>query len=117
VGKTKKNGNTISLNFRGIWAGGQRYTPIDIEESIEKEYTVRDWTKPYSEQFVDFIRFDLKMSYKRNKKQTTRVWEIDIQNVTNNANVAGNYFNNETREIETYSQMGLLPVLSYRIEF
>ena len=29
----------------------------------------------------------------------------------------GDYFDSETQTVETYTQMGIIPVLSYRIEF
>ncbi len=117
---SKSKANTMQISFRGIWAGGRRYTPIDIERSREEGYTVRDESKPYSEQYPYFGRYDLKISFRRNKKKTTRIWEIDIQNLTNRLNVAGDYFNphsGENGEIETWTQMGFIPVFNYRIEF
>ena len=54
---------------------------------------------------------------RRNKKKSTRVIELDIQNVINRLNTAGDYYDSETQSIETYSQLGFLPVLNYRIEF
>ena len=118
VGRTKSS--TLQINMRGIWAGGRRYTPIDIEKSREEGYTVRDGSKPYSEQYPYYGRYDLKISFRRNRKKTTRVWEIDIQNLTNRLNAAGDYFNphsGSNGEIETWTQLGFVPVFNYRIEF
>jgi hypothetical protein len=118
IGKSKTN--TLQVSFRGIWAGGRKYTPIDIEQSMEEGYTIRDDSSPYSAQYPNFSRFDFKISLRRNKKKTTRIWEVDIQNLTNRLNVAGDYFNphsGENGEIETWTQMGFIPILNYRIEF
>jgi hypothetical protein len=115
--KSDSKSSVLAVNLRGIWAGGQRYAPIDLAESIEKGYTKRNWENAFSGKYDDFIRFDLKVSFKRNIRNTTRVVELDIQNVTNNSNVAGNYFNRETQQTESFAQLGLLPVLNYRIEF
>jgi hypothetical protein len=113
----KKKNSAIGVNLRGIYAGGQWYTPIDIEESREKGYTVRDHNRAYAERYDDYIRFDLKVSFRRNKKKTTRVWELDIQNVTNTLNVTGDYWDSDDDTIVTYTQLGILPTINYRIEF
>lgn len=115
VGKQKNS--AIGVNLRGTYAGGQWYTPIIIEESREKDYTVRDDVMAYSERRDDYIRFDLKVSFRRNKKKTTRVWELDIQNVTNTLNVTGDYWDSDEDAIVTYTQLGILPTINYRIEF
>ena len=113
----RKKNSAINLNVRGSYAGGQWYTPIDVEASQEHDYTVRDNSRAFQKQYPDYIRFDLKLSYRRNKKNTTRVWEIDIENVTNASNVTGDYWDSDKDEVVIYSQLGILPVLNYRIEF
>jgi hypothetical protein len=115
VGKSKNS--AIGVNLRGSYAGGQWYTPIDVEESREKDYTVRDDTRAYAAQWDDYVRFDLKVSFRRNKKKTTRVWELDIQNVTNTLNVTGDYWDSSEDAVVTYTQLGILPTINYRIEF
>lgn len=113
----KKKNSAITVNVRGSYAGGQWYTPINIEESMEAGYSVRLNEDAYTEQRPDYYRFDLKVGFRRNKKNTTRVWELDMQNATNTLNVAGDYWDSDLQEVVSYSQMGILPVLSYRIEF
>ncbi|MBN3036750.1 MAG: TonB-dependent receptor [Bacteroidales bacterium] len=108
---------TVTISIRGTWAGGRRYTPIDLEESRRKGYTVRFDDRAFEAHAPGFMRFDLKVSLLRNKKKATRVWELDIQNVTNRLNMAGDYYDHLEDEIVTYSQLGILPTLSYRIEF
>ena len=49
---------TLSMSGRMILAGGRRHTPIDLEASREKGYTVRKEVLAWSEQYDDFIRFD-----------------------------------------------------------
>jgi outer membrane receptor protein involved in Fe transport len=114
--KLRKN-KTFGVSVRASMAGGLRYTPIDLERSIEEQRTVRDTVNIYEPKRDDFLRIDLKLRYRINKKKTTRQWEIDIQNVSNTLNVAGDYFNTTSQQITTYSQVGIIPVLSYRIEF
>jgi hypothetical protein len=113
----KKKNSSINLNVRGSYAGGQYYTPIDIEESRRIGDTRRDEAQAYLKRRPDYYRFDVKVSFRRNKGKTTRVWELDIENVTNNLNVAGDYWDDNKQEVVEYTQMGLLPNISYRIEF
>lgn len=115
MGKLKNS--TLAFNLQGTYAGGQWFSPIDVEQSREKGYTVRPAETAFSKQREDYLRMDLKCSLRRNKKQTTRVWELDIQNVTNTSNVTGDYWNDDEQQIETWTQLGILPVLNYRIEF
>lgn len=112
----KKN-SSINFNLRGSYAGGQYYTPIDIEESQRIGDTRRDETQAFSKRRPDYYRFDTKISFRRNKGKTTRVLELDIQNVTNNLNVAGDYWDDNKKEVVEYTQMGLLPNINFRIEF
>ena len=114
--KLKKN-KTIGLSVKATYAGGLRYTPINLERSIEQQSTVRDAGKIFEYKRPDFVRIDLKLRYRVNKRKTTRQWEIDIQNVTNTLNVTEDYYSNSVQQIKTSTQMGLLPILSYRIEF
>ncbi len=115
LGKNKNS--ALAVNFRGTYGGGQWYTPIDIDQSRESGYTVRKWDVANSERRDDYLRFDLKISFRRNKKRTTRVWELDIQNITNTLNVIGDFWNDTDQTIDTWTQMGILPILNYRIEF
>ncbi len=108
---------TIGISLRSIIAGGQRYTPVNLESSILEGYTVRDSDKAYSEKREDFIRFDFKAHYRVERNRSSHVIELDIQNVINRLNIMGDYFDSETQSVETYTQMGIIPVLSYRIEF
>ena len=117
--RIKNNGieSTLTLSSRIIWNGGHHYTPIDIESSKEHGYTKINEQMRYSAQRDDFLRIDLKLQYRKNKKKTTRIWELDIQNLTNQTNVIYEYWDEDKERVENIKQLGLLPVLSYRIEF
>jgi len=115
LGKNKKR--ILSLNLRGTWAGGQRTTPIDITQSEIKGYTVRNEQYAFSDQWQDYLRFDFKVSLTRHRKKASHTIELDIQNVTNRLNTVGDYYDSDSDEIETFTQLGILPILNYRVEF
>lgn len=115
VGKSKNN--ILSITSRGSWAGGRRFTPILLEESILAGYEVYDETAIFRDKQQDYMRLDLQISFKRNKKKTTRTWKVDAQNITNRKNLYGEYFDAGTGTIRKSYQMGFIPIISYKVEF
>jgi hypothetical protein len=107
----------FGLNFRSIYAGGLRTTPIDVETSAEKGETVYIDDMAYENQNPAYFRTDVRVSLKRNKPRSTHTLALDIQNVTNRKNIYGSYFEPLTGQITTAYQTPLIPVLSYKIEF
>lgn len=116
--KTGKNKNNIfAANIKILAAGGNRTTPIDLEKSRKERKTVYDWSRSYSEQLPMYFRTDLRVSYTRNKKRTSSTLSLDIQNVTSRLNAFDRYYELKNDRIKLVTQTGLLPVLSYRLEF
>lgn len=115
VGRT--GNNTIGVNIRTLTTGGRRWTPVLLEASRESGEAVYDWKRRYQEKEGMYFRTDLRLSYRRNKASHSSIWSLDIQNVSNHQNVWGKQYDTETGDIKTYYQMGLIPVLNYRIEF
>jgi hypothetical protein len=60
---------------------------------------------------------DLKLSLKRNRPHATTTLALDIQNVTNQKNLGGQYYDAQSGKTEKWYMLPLLPILSYRIEF
>lgn len=112
-----KEKNALSLNVRMLFAGGRRYTPVLLEQSVLEGRAVYDNSKAYSLQANDYWRMDLGISYTINKAKSARVWKIDIQNATNRLNEYSRYFNFDSGKMEISTQTGIIPTLSYRIEF
>lgn len=109
--------NTLSINIRTLVAGGRRYTPYLLDESIAAGEGIQDLNNTYGAQGADYWRIDFGMSYTINRKKTARVWKIDIQNATNRLNEYSRYYSAETKKMEVATQTGIIPTLSYRIEF
>ncbi|MFN3940469.1 MAG: hypothetical protein ACK4IY_07760, partial [Chitinophagales bacterium] len=112
-----KSTQQIVLDLKITAAGGQRYTPIDIESSIAANETRYDWDNAYAEQFDDYFRLDGRLAYKINGRNTSQEWAIDVQNITNRQNPYSQRFNTNTAEVETIYQLGIFPVAQYRITF
>jgi hypothetical protein len=113
---TKKN-RTIGLNTRLLYLGGLRETPIDVTASKTAGETVRDESRPFENKLSDYFRIDLRLSFRKNKIHYTRTFAIDLQNVTGQQNEAYNYYDFTQQKVVTKYQLGLIPVLVYRIDF
>ena len=113
LGKKSSFGLDIALNY----AGGRRYTPIDINQSITNNEVVYDTTHAFENKLPDYFRTDLKLTYKRNGKKLNHEWSIDLRNVLNRQNIFSQNYNIANNRIDTSYQQGFLPVVQYRILF
>jgi hypothetical protein len=108
----------FGFNGRITWAGGQRAAPVDVTASAAALTTVYDLSNGYSEKLPDFIRLDLRVYWRRNiGKRRNSMFAMDFQNVSIRKNVAYRYFDPYTGRVETKEQLGLVPNLSWRLEF
>ncbi|MDX1906957.1 MAG: TonB-dependent receptor [Bacteroidia bacterium] len=107
--------HTLSFNAKMTWAGSRRYTPIDLAASRLAGTTVLIEDQAYEGQFPGYFRADLKTTFRMNGKKLSQEWSVDLQNVTNQQNVFNQTFSRTSGEIETTYQIGLFPVIQYRI--
>ncbi|MDF7814737.1 TonB-dependent receptor [Hymenobacter sp. YC55] len=109
--------NLVGLNLRLLWAGGNRYTPVDIAASREAGYGILREDQAWSEQGPAYFRLDLRASYRKNRPHASHIISLDLQNATNNQNIYGRFYDRSSQQIETSYQTSLVPFLNYRIEF
>lgn len=121
LGKEWKMGrnktNTLAINVRSLWAGGNRYVPIDLTQSQKRNTTVRVYERSYEEQLPAYFRFDTRVSFTKNRRRTTSTVSIDIQNLFNRLNLYQPYYDSATKSIQFDTQLGLVPILNWRLEF
>jgi hypothetical protein len=108
---------TIGLNTRVLYLGGLRESAINLEASEETGETVFDTSDPFSERLANYFRVDLRFSLRRDKPGYTRTLALDIQNLFNNENDAYHYYDAFLHEVKLKKQLGLIPVIVYRIDF
>jgi hypothetical protein len=114
--KLGKN-SMITVDLKTVWAGGKRYTPIDIEESLTQNQEVRDWSRAYSEKYEDYFRTDLRLGLKVNNRRFSHEWAIDLQNITGYKSIFYEAVDIKNKEIYTVYQQGFIPMFLYRIRF
>jgi hypothetical protein len=111
--KTKEDRvRTWGVSGRLSVAGGLPYTPVSEVRNGFVTYGA-----PWSAQLNDFFRMDLRVYLKRDRKGRTGMWALDLQNAMNTQNEAYVYFDQRKDAAVTKYQLGLIPNLSYRIEF
>ena len=107
----------LALDIKFTLAGGKRYTPIDVKKSHVAGEEVLVEAQAYSMQFDPYHRVDARISFKNNAKKVMHEFAFDVQNVFNRKNVLLYQYNSKSQQIETEYQLGIFPVLMYRIEF
>jgi hypothetical protein len=106
---------TWGVGIRALGTGGMRYTPFD--NVVRRGFVVAYTGEPYSAQLRDVYRIDLRVYLKRDRNGRTGQWALDLQNAANTRNEAYRYFDYRKSETVTRYQLGLIPNLSYRVEF
>ena len=107
----------VGLDTKLAIAGGQPYTPFDFTQSAANGYVVFRENEAYSLRNSAYLRWDLKFSYTRNGKRTTQKWYIDLQNLTNRANIYVRTLNPKNGQTDVINQIGFFPNLNYQITF
>ncbi|MBA2610694.1 MAG: TonB-dependent receptor [Bacteroidetes bacterium] len=109
--------HVLSIDVRGTYAGGKRYTPIDLDASKAYGDEVRDGTRAYEFKYPDYFRLDVKPGYHFNSKKVTHEFTIDIQNITHNANVFQQSYDIKNQTIKTDYQLRFFVIPQYRLLF
>jgi len=116
--KGNKNRSVIlGLNLRVAFLGGFRDSPIDALTSEQLQQTIYKTDEAFTIQLDNYFKTDLRVYWKRSKVNRNTMLALDIQNATNAQNLAYSFYDPlQSTIIEKY-QLGLIPILSYRVEF
>ena len=104
--------NIFGIHLRAVHRGGfweRPFEEIDGDFFYSSDY--------FTERLRPYFRIDLRCYWKWNKPNKTTTLSLDIQNATNRKNIAYNYDDVSARGFQTQYQLGLIPLLNYRIEF
>lgn len=111
--------NVLFFDTRVSFAGGRFYTPVDLEASRNAGYEILQEELAFSRQYDGYFRWDMKFGIKLNSRSKKRSQQffVDLQNITNNANVFTDRFNRLTGNVDTVNQIGFFPDVGYRLQF
>ncbi|HMG16250.1 MAG TPA: hypothetical protein VK590_12420, partial [Saprospiraceae bacterium] len=119
----KKKNQTLNLNAKVFFSGGQRYIlllrdaqgKLAVDPANNKFW---DYSKAYDAKFEDMYKVTLSASYKWNKQKVTHELFINLDNLTNNKGKLSEYYD-ETKpdKVGYVTQFELFPNLMYRLYF
>jgi len=107
----------LNLNLRLTYQDGERYTPVDIPASEAGYDIILDETNVFSKQFKPAITGDISGSYKINKKKVSHEFSLRVLNLGTYTGQHGYQYNEETKKVEKVNVIGILPDISYKIQF
>lgn len=115
VGKSKQN--TLSLNTRISYQGGNRYSPVNETASYLAKDIIYDETRAFSRQADPVTNVHVTASYRINKRKSSHEFALKLLNATGQADFYGYKYNLQKNTIDKDEASVVLPNLSYRIEF
>jgi glycerophosphoryl diester phosphodiesterase len=107
----------LTVDLKATYAGGTRYIPVDMEESLEQQTTVYDLSDPYKDKYPNYFKADIKFGFKLNGKRITQEYLFFIENFTNHKNIFYQYYKESTGEIITVNQLPFYPMMQFRLTF
>jgi hypothetical protein len=112
-----KDKHTFALDFKVTYAGGKRYTPINLTASQYYGSEVKDYSHAYENQYPAYFRLDIKPSYRYNMKKVTMEVNCDFQNVTRHDNIFQQTYDPVKKQIVTDYQLKFFFVPQFRLLF
>jgi hypothetical protein len=112
-----KRNNSFAIDAKYTVAGNRRYIPIHVEASIQQGKTIYDYSGAYQDRYLRYMRVDTKFTFRKQHRRVTEEFTLDIQNVLNNKNPYRESYNVLTETVGMTYQLGIWPMMQYRILF
>lgn len=107
----------VGLNGKVLYSGGLRESKIDLAGSRASQSVEYVSGQYFTQQGKAYFRADASVYYKFNRKRATHSIQLEAQNFTNRQNYYFSYYDNKSGSVKTVNQLGILPNISYRIDF
>ena len=114
---TVRKKNILGLNLKGSFTGGEYYVPIDLKNSIAQHTEILYETDAYKPRLPAFFYLDLTITFRTNHKKYSGIWALQIRNLLNQHPDVGYVYDDFKHDIEPQSSLGIIPLISYKVEF
>ena len=113
----KKN-KVLQVGWKMLYNGGVPLSPLAAVQNSSRQ-PVLDETRPFSEYTRAYFRTDGRISLRKDKKKISWQVALDIQNLFAQKNIdpLGRRYDPTTNQWTFKQQSGIVPVLSYQIDF
>ena len=113
-----KRGRILQIGARTLFNGGNRYTPLDVNESLNEGRYIGDLDQFNQAQIPNYFRIDTRIAYRYNGERVSGNISLDIQNILNRQNASGiGYDSNNNELFLRYHTSGLVPVIAFQFDF
>lgn len=113
----KKKLNTLGLNGRVTYQGGNYFTPLNESASLAAEEEILNESLTFGKQRPSDLLGSININYTRNKKKHTSIWSLQILNLFGAPEYQGYNYNIVDKKFEESKLSVILPNLSYKIQF
>lgn len=113
--KTKSRQLGLNANFRH--SGGTWYTPIDLDASRAYGWTRLNESEAYTLQRSPLYNLDFSLTHTINKANTSSEFSIKIKNLVSSESVISEYYDIRIDDIKQVTDYGVIPVISYELNF
>lgn len=111
-----KKAGVLQIGLKSFVSGGFRYTDADLAASQAAGQLVES-TDFFEASVPVYFRLDARIAYRQDHKKISYTIAIDIQNCTNMKNVRQMIYDRQKYELIPRYQSGILPVLSFQLDF
>jgi len=113
----KQDNKIIGVNIKLNFFGGKRTTPVDDFASDLAQDVVYDYSLLFEDKDPDKFHMNATINYRKNKKNYSSVWSLQMVNLLMAKENYGLYYNYKTQQVERWEFAVPVPNLSYKIEF
>lgn len=116
--KMKKN-KTLQAGWKMVYNGGLPLSPLAAQQPFGSREPLLDESNPYSVKIPAYFRTDGRIALRKDKKDVSWQLALDIQNVFMQRNTDGlsRRFDPSVNQWIFRQQSGIVPVLSYQVDF
>jgi hypothetical protein len=112
-----KDKNMFTANIRYTYLGGECTHPVDETASLIAKEAIDDYSKAYTIQNPTSHIVSFTATYRVNKKKYSSLWSLQILNLAGAKEYYGSHYNFKDHTIDPFTDVIILPNISYKIEF
>ena len=105
----------FGVNARFVARAGFREMSINLDASQTLGTSVFSMENGFDQIQENYCRLDLRIYRKWNAAKRSNMLSLDIQNASNEKHIVYNYYDRVQQKILGKKQLGIIPILSYRV--
>lgn len=112
-----KDKNLLTANIKYTYLGGDWTHPVDEAASLGAKEVIDDYSKAYTVQNPTSHIVSFTATYRVNKKKHSSLWSLQLLNLAGAKEYYGYHYNFVDHSIDRFTDVIILPNISYKIEF